>query len=131
MLTLSCPVSPHGKSVACSVKLWPNDTDAGPVSAGVAGGGCGGDVTAAGSGGADSGGPSTGARVVARTTTGGRLKIEAQIPITIVAGARLMCQPNIDGTWAGGLPIAQAPMFDWVQQLNTGGMTTVTNRWTI
>lgn len=57
-----------------------------------------------------------------RTTTGGRLLIQAQIPITIVAGARLVCQPNIDGNWAG----AGTPMFDWVQQLNTGGMTTVT-----
>ena len=61
-----------------------------------------------------------------RTTTGGRLLIQAQIPMTIVAGARLVCQPNIDGSWAGAIPAGQAPMFDWVQQLNTGGMTTVT-----
>jgi hypothetical protein len=55
------------------------------------------------------------------TTTGGRLLIQAMIPLTIASGARLFCQPNIDNSWAG----PGAALYDYVQQLNTPGMTTV------
>lgn len=58
-----------------------------------------------------------------RTTTGGRLLIQATIPMTIAPGARLMCQPNIDDRWAGG-PLAAS--FDYVMQSNANGVVSVT-----
>jgi hypothetical protein len=48
------------------------------------------------------------------TTTGGRLLIEATIPLSASAGPTLWCQPNIDGVWAGQ-PMGSAS-FDYVYQ---------------
>jgi hypothetical protein len=60
------------------------------------------------------------------TTRGGRLLIEATIPVTTTATAtRLVCQPNIDGLWAGSA-LGTAATFDYVFQLGTSGMITVT-----
>ena len=36
-----------------------------------------------------------------RTTTGGKLLIEASLPFNLIQGPHLFCQPNIDGKWAG------------------------------
>jgi hypothetical protein len=57
------------------------------------------------------------------TTTGGRLMIQATIPMTVAPGARLVCQPNIDDRWAGGPTPAS---FDYVLQQGTNGVTSVT-----
>jgi hypothetical protein len=60
------------------------------------------------------------------TTKGGRVLIQATIPVTTVNGARLVCQPNIDDKWAGvGLPGGPAS-FDYVFQVSASGMGNVT-----
>ncbi len=58
------------------------------------------------------------------TTSGGRLLIQATIPVTTANGARLVCQPNIDGAWAGST--LGAAWFDYVYQLSASGMGNVT-----
>jgi len=58
------------------------------------------------------------------TTTGGRLLIQASIPLSEVSGPHLFCQPNIDGAWAGA-PMGAA-LYDYVHELvSTGGLLTV------
>jgi Collagen triple helix repeat (20 copies) len=47
------------------------------------------------------------------TTTGGRLLIQATIPMSMLAGPQLYCQPNIDGVWAGA---AAGAMWDYIFQ---------------
>jgi collagen triple helix repeat protein len=53
------------------------------------------------------------------TTQGGRLLIEATLPMTGTTSARLVCQPNIDGIWAG-TPLGTAT-FDHVFSVTTNG----------
>jgi hypothetical protein len=53
------------------------------------------------------------------TTQGGRLLIEATLPMTGTISARLVCQPNIDGLWAG-TPLGIAA-FDHVFHVTTSG----------
>jgi collagen triple helix repeat protein len=49
------------------------------------------------------------------TTGGGRLLIQATIPMSMVAGPQLFCQPNIDGVWAGG--VATGAVWDFTFQV--------------
>ena len=64
------------------------------------------------------------------TTKGGRLLIQATIPVTTANGARLVCQPNIDGYWAGAWtdsgPTGPPATFDFVSQQSGSGMMNVT-----
>jgi len=58
------------------------------------------------------------------TTTGGRLLIQASIPLSAPAGPHLFCQPNLDGVWAGAS--MGAALYDYVHELvSSGGLLTV------
>ena len=59
------------------------------------------------------------------TIGNGRLLIEATIPVITTAGARLECQPNIDGAWAGS-SLPGTAMFDYFFQFSAPGMGNVT-----
>jgi hypothetical protein len=59
------------------------------------------------------------------TTTGGRLLIEATIPIASANAVNAYCQPNIDGLWAGA-PIGPAYADYIFQFASTAAKMTVT-----
>jgi hypothetical protein len=46
--------------------------------------------------------------------------------VTTVNAARIVCQPNIDGFWAGSGPSGPPASFDYVYQLGASGMINVT-----
>jgi len=59
------------------------------------------------------------------TTTGGRLLIQATLVFNAASGPHLMCQPNIDGVWAGNA--MGGALYDYIHELvSSGGLVTVT-----